>query len=95
MVSFGAGIGIVPRLVLESSPLRASVREIKGIRPPPGYEVSLCPERETSNAALSNSFGSWPKKACRESLGLLYPPPMVAMKFRNLSFSTALSHRAS
>lgn len=42
MVRLGGGIGLVPRLVLESSPLRDHVQVLEGIRPPPGYDVSLC-----------------------------------------------------
>jgi LysR family positive regulator for ilvC len=42
MVSLGAGIGLVPRLVLEASPLRESVQELPQLKPPKGYVVSLC-----------------------------------------------------
>ncbi len=42
MVSLGSGIALVPRLVLESSPLKASVRVLSELTPPPGYDVSLC-----------------------------------------------------
>lgn len=42
MVSLGGGVGLVPRLVLESSPLKNSVVELRNLRPPPGYDVSLC-----------------------------------------------------
>lgn len=42
MVSLGSGIGIVPELVLASSPLRGSVQVLEKISPPRGYEVSLC-----------------------------------------------------
>ncbi len=56
MVSLGAGIGIVPRLVLETSPLRASVREIKGIRPPAGYEVSLCTRKRNLERRIVGLF---------------------------------------
>ncbi len=56
MVSLGAGVGIVPRLVLETSPLRASVREIKGIRPPAGYEVSLCTRKRNLERRIVHLF---------------------------------------
>lgn len=56
MVSLGAGIGIVPRLVLENSPLRGSVREIKGLRPPPGYEVSLCTRKRNLERRIIQLF---------------------------------------
>jgi len=42
LVSLGGGIGLVPRLVLENSPLRARVEEVSSLRAPPGYAVSLC-----------------------------------------------------
>jgi LysR family positive regulator for ilvC len=42
MVGLGAGVALVPRLVLESSPLGASVREVAVGAAPPGYDVSLC-----------------------------------------------------
>lgn len=56
MVSLGAGIGIVPRLVLENSPLRAQVREIKGLKPPPGYEVSLCTRKRNLERHIIRLF---------------------------------------
>lgn len=56
MVSLGAGIGIVPRLVLENSPLRGSVREIKGLKPPPGYEVSLCTRKRNLERRIVQLF---------------------------------------
>lgn len=42
MVSLGAGIGLVPHLVLENSPLRTKVQVIQELKAPPGYKVSLC-----------------------------------------------------
>ncbi len=42
MVSLGSGIALVPRLVLDSSPLKASVRVLTELEPPPGYDVALC-----------------------------------------------------
>lgn len=41
MVSMGAGVALVPELVLEASPLRSRVRRLAE-PPPPGYTVSLC-----------------------------------------------------
>jgi LysR family transcriptional regulator, positive regulator for ilvC len=42
MVSLGCGIGLVPELVLASSPLRSTVRVLTELTAPPGYQVSLC-----------------------------------------------------
>lgn len=42
MVSLGCGIGIVPELVLASSPLRDNVVVLDKLTPPRGYQVSLC-----------------------------------------------------
>ena len=42
MVSLGSGVGLVPRLVLNVSPLREKVRVLACLEPPPGYDVSLC-----------------------------------------------------
>lgn len=42
MVSLGSGYGLVPTLVLSSSPLRDKVRVLDELEPPPGYDVSLC-----------------------------------------------------
>ncbi len=42
MVSLGAGIGLVPRLVLENSPLRQRVQELVQLEAPRGYKISLC-----------------------------------------------------
>lgn len=56
MVSLGAGVGLVPRLVLEASPLRTSVKEVKGLRPPRGYEVSLCTKRRNLERRIIQLF---------------------------------------
>jgi LysR family transcriptional regulator, positive regulator for ilvC len=56
MVSLGAGVGLVPRLVLEASPLRTSVREVKGLRVPRGYEVSLCTKRRNLERRIIQLF---------------------------------------
>jgi LysR family positive regulator for ilvC len=42
MVSLGCGIGIVPELVLKTSPLRESIQVLDRLPPPRGYQVSLC-----------------------------------------------------
>lgn len=45
LVALGAGIALVPRLVLEHSPLRHRVVELPHLRPPRGYQISLCVRR--------------------------------------------------
>jgi LysR family positive regulator for ilvC len=42
MVSLGAGLGLVPNLVLENSLLKQGVQIISSLNAPPGYQVSLC-----------------------------------------------------
>jgi LysR family positive regulator for ilvC len=42
MVSLGAGLGMVPELVLQSSPLKEKVEVVKSVSAPLGYNVSLC-----------------------------------------------------
>lgn len=56
MVSLGAGVGLVPRLVLEASPLRPSVREVKGLRAPRGYAVSLCTRKRDLERRMIQLF---------------------------------------
>lgn len=42
MVSLGCGIGLVPELVLASSPLRNDIQVLSNLPEPRGYQVSLC-----------------------------------------------------
>jgi LysR family positive regulator for ilvC len=42
MVGLGCGVALVPKLVLENSPLKDNVQVLCGVKPPPGYDVSLC-----------------------------------------------------
>lgn len=56
MVSLGGGIGLVPRLVLENSPLRSRVVEVLGLEPPPGYGVSLCARTPSLGRRAVNLF---------------------------------------
>jgi LysR family positive regulator for ilvC len=42
MVSLGAGLGMVPELVLQSSPLKEKVEIVQSVSSPTGYNVSLC-----------------------------------------------------
>lgn len=45
MVALGAGIALVPRLVLENSPLLPRVVELAHLKPPEGYRISLCAKK--------------------------------------------------
>ncbi len=45
MVALGSGVALVPRLVLENSPLRSRVEVLEHLDPPPGYQISLCAKR--------------------------------------------------
>lgn len=56
LVSLGGGLGLVPRLVLENSPLRGKVREISQLVPPPGYDVSLCTRRRSLGRRVVELF---------------------------------------
>ena len=42
MVSLGMGIAFVPTLVLQNSPLKQRVRQLKVPEGPQGYDISLC-----------------------------------------------------
>lgn len=56
LVSLGGGLGLVPRLVLENSPLRDKVREIPELEPPLGYNVSLCTRRRNLGRRVVELF---------------------------------------
>lgn len=54
LVSLGGGLGLVPKLVLENSPLRDRVCELPELEPPVGYQVSLCTrERSRGRRAVA------------------------------------------
>jgi LysR family positive regulator for ilvC len=56
LVSTGCGVGIVPRLVLDKSPLRAEVRTLS-VEPPLGdFQVGLCAERRSLSNPIVNAF---------------------------------------
>ena len=42
MVSLGCGVGVVPRLVLERSPLAGEVRELATAPKLPPFHIGLC-----------------------------------------------------
>ncbi|HKL83803.1 MAG TPA: LysR substrate-binding domain-containing protein, partial [Desulfobacter sp.] len=50
LVNLGFGIGLVPRLVLEKSPLYQNIVVLDNMPELPPYEIALC----TRNANLSN-----------------------------------------
>ena len=56
MVSLGSGIGIVPELVLASSPLKQSVRVLDRLSPPRGYQVSLCARPQSLTRRIVEVF---------------------------------------
>lgn len=56
MVSLGSGIGIVPELVLASSPLHQSVQVLEGLTPPRGYQVSLCARAKSLERRIVEVF---------------------------------------
>ena len=53
MVALGCGVGLVPELVLQRSPLRSEVVPVRGVRPPAGYSVGLCAEKRTLKGAAA------------------------------------------
>jgi LysR family transcriptional regulator, positive regulator for ilvC len=56
MVSLGSGISLVPRLVLEKSPLLSQVRPLFKWPSPAGYNVSLCAKPKTLSRSVARAF---------------------------------------
>jgi LysR family positive regulator for ilvC len=56
MVSLGSGVGIVPQLVLDSSPLKQRVRVLDHLQAPPGYDVSLCCKKRSLGRRVVEVF---------------------------------------
>lgn len=56
MVALGSGLALVPRLVLEISPLRSQVQELPRLAPPAGYSVSLCTKKSSLARRLVHLF---------------------------------------
>jgi LysR family transcriptional regulator, positive regulator for ilvC len=56
MVSMGSGVALVPRLVLESSPLQSQVVSLPQLDPPRGYDVSLCARQRDRNVPRVRAF---------------------------------------
>jgi LysR family positive regulator for ilvC len=56
LISLGCGVGIVPGLVMEKSPLRAQVRALE-VRPRlPDFRVGLCVRRESLKRPIVRAF---------------------------------------
>jgi len=56
LVSTGCGVGIVPKLVLDKSPLRSEVRTLN-VEPPLGdFHVGLCAERRSLSNPIVSAF---------------------------------------
>lgn len=58
MVSLGCGVGIVPELVREGSPLKRSVVRVNVPNPPRGYEVALCAKQRSLDRRAVSLFWS-------------------------------------
>ncbi|HVR61426.1 MAG TPA: HTH-type transcriptional activator IlvY [Polyangia bacterium] len=59
LVSLGAAVGIVPRLVMEKSPLRAQVRALP-VDPELGeFRVGFCTQRRKLSSPLVRAFWQW------------------------------------
>lgn len=56
LVGLGSGVALVPRLVLESSPLKQRVRVMSQIPAPPGYDVSLCTKDRSLERRIVSAF---------------------------------------
>jgi LysR family positive regulator for ilvC len=59
LVSLGAAVGIVPRLVMDKSPLRAQVRAVN-VDPELGeFRVGFCTQRRKLTSPLVQAFWQW------------------------------------
>jgi LysR family transcriptional regulator, positive regulator for ilvC len=56
MVSLGCGIGIVPELVRQDSPLRNAITAIAVEHPPKGFSVALCTKQRTLQRRTMAAF---------------------------------------
>ncbi|UYM17824.1 HTH-type transcriptional activator IlvY [Endozoicomonas euniceicola] len=67
MVSLGFGIGVVPQIVVDNSPLSGRVQVID-VKPwLPAYDVGLCVLKKKLRNPLVRAFWSLLDKACQES----------------------------
>lgn len=58
MVSLGCGVGIVPELVREGSPLKRAVVRVPVDKPPRGFAVALCAKQRTLDRRAVSAFWS-------------------------------------
>ncbi len=58
MVSLGCGIGLVPQLVMDKSPLKDSIRILKFAPPLPPYHVGLCVKKAKEANPFVKAFKS-------------------------------------
>lgn len=58
MVALGCGVGIVPELVREGSPLKRSVVRVTVDKPPRGFAVALCAKQRTLERKAVSAFWS-------------------------------------
>jgi LysR family positive regulator for ilvC len=56
LVSTGCGVGVVPSLVMEQSPLRVNVRPIAADTPLGEFRIGVCCRRKSLNNALVAAF---------------------------------------
>lgn len=56
MVSLGCGIGIVPELVRQGSPLKSAIAVIEVEAPPQGFSVSLCAKQAALGRRTMQAF---------------------------------------
>ena len=56
MVSLGCGVGLVPELVRQGSPLRDAIRAVPVPSPPAGYTVALCAKPRTLERRAMAAF---------------------------------------
>lgn len=69
MVSLGCGIGLVPELVVKSSPLRNSIRVLEFDPPLEPYLVGLCLQKKKENNPLVKAFRSVALEEIDENCG--------------------------
>jgi LysR family positive regulator for ilvC len=58
MVSLGCGVGVVPELVREGSPLKRSVVRVNVPNPPRGFDVALCAKQRALERRAVSAFWS-------------------------------------
>jgi len=56
MVSLGYGVGVVPQLVLENSPLREQIQVMEAVPALPMLEIGLCCQQRQLGNALLGAF---------------------------------------